>query len=64
MLSLLHNGMSRNVRQPNSSEVSMPSTTASLPCVTTSRACSADVTMRNQPLPGPPNILSMNACSS
>ena len=40
--------------QPNGTEVSMPITTASLPWLITLRACSGVVTMRYQPLPGPP----------
>ncbi len=40
--------------QPNGTEVSMPITTASLPALITWRAWSGVVTMRYQPLPGPP----------
>lgn len=59
MSALLHCGMSRICLQPNGSEVSTPRMTASLPCLMTSRACALSVTIRNQPLPVPPYILSM-----
>ncbi len=64
MSSLLHWAKSRICLQPNGSEVSTPRTTASLPCLTTSRAWAESVTIRNQPFPGPPYILSMKACMS
>ena len=37
----------------------MPSTTASLPLVITLRASNGFSTIRNQPLPGPPDCASM-----
>lgn len=55
----LHCAMSKICLQPNGSEVSTPRTTASLPCLITSRACALSRTIRNQPLPVPPYILSM-----
>ena len=45
--------------QPNSTLVSMPMTTASLPWLMTCRAWNGLVTMRYQPLPGPPYCASM-----
>lgn len=59
MSALLHCPMSRICLQPNGSEVSTPRTTANLPCWITCRACALSVTIRNQPLPVPPYILSM-----
>ena len=45
--------------QPNGTLVSMPMITASLPWLITLRACHGLVTMRYQPLPGPPYCASM-----
>ncbi len=64
MSARLHWATSRTCLQPKGSEVSTPSTTASLPWRTTSRACALSVTIRNQPLPGPPYILSTYAWRS
>jgi hypothetical protein len=50
----VHCGWSSTARQSNSSEISMPRTTASRPALMVSRACTGLVTMRNQPSPGPP----------
>ncbi len=52
-------GMSSFMVQPNSTLVSMPMTTASLPWLITRRAWNGSVTMRYQPLPGPPYCASM-----
>ena len=61
MLARVHEGRRSFWEQPNGSEVSMPSTTASLPSSITSRACSASVTIRYHPRPSPPYCASMNA---
>ena len=45
--------------QPNGTLVSMPMITASLPSLMTFRASKGLVTMRYQPLPGPPYCASM-----
>ena len=54
MSAWLHWGTSRICLQPKGSEVSTPSTTASLPSATTWRAWVESVTMRKKPLPFPP----------
>jgi hypothetical protein len=45
--------------QPNSSEFSTPTITASFPCAAIERTCAGVVAMRNQPLPAPPLWASM-----
>jgi hypothetical protein len=55
----VHCGWSSTSRQSNSSDTSMPSTTASRPSLMTWRACAGDVTMRSHPSPGPPDWASM-----
>ncbi len=64
MSALLHCAMSRTCLQPKGSEVSTPRMTASLPCSMTWRAWALSVTIRNQPFPAPPYILSTKACMS
>ena len=56
MVALEHfrSGMPSFWVHPNGTEVSMPITTASLPALMTRRAEVGVVTMRYQPLPGPP----------
>ena len=54
-----HSARSLESPQPNSRDASMPSTTASLPSLITWRASNGSVTIRNQPLPGPPLWASM-----
>ena len=51
---VVHLGGSRNWPQPNGSDVSIPSTIASLPSLITRRAWVGLRTIRSQPLPGPP----------
>ncbi len=63
MSALPHCAMSRICLQPKGSDVSTPRTTASLPCLITSRACALSVTIRNQPLPVPPYCASMKSWS-
>ena len=55
----LQEGTSLYSLQSNSDEVSIPITTASLPWLTTLRACHGSVTTRRKPLPGPPYWASM-----
>ena len=55
----VHSGLSSWTPQSNSLETSIPSTTASLPWLATRRAWDGVVTIRNQPLPGPPFCASM-----
>jgi hypothetical protein len=59
-----HSGVPFRMPQPNGWDTSTPSTTASLPCSITARACAGSVTIRNQPCPGPPCCASMKSCSS
>ena len=54
-----HWGTSLTSPQPKMRETSMPSMTASLPSLITRRAWNGSVTMRNHPLPGPPDWASM-----
>ena len=54
-----HSGTSSLMPHPNSRDTSAPSTTASLPALMTFRAWKGSVTIRNHPLPGPPDCASM-----
>jgi len=55
----VHSGWSLRRPQSKSFEVSIPMTTASLPWLITRRAWKGFLTIRNQPLPGPPSWASM-----